>query len=484
MLDLLTSANSSRFDDQRTVSPPPRAMSVCMDTDDKRRDLEIFLDMLSSVDTSRIDEQRSPSPPSGVTSRSSAKKKVIKPVSRYTLPTGSPLKGSYNNHPSNLHAIRGSSPTPAYSTPDIPNEVDNHSSPHIMTQPIQRRYTNGSVLSYDSVFNDDQSPRSTSVADEAYQQQDSPRSEPSSFRDRAQTYDASTISEPLRRRKPPLKIDTHSPAKSIPPLNIRSPVSPLTMAVYSSPKGSPVVQITPPPVAQVADSASYSHPGIGRLQSVKANSVADITAVEEQDLFRAVSEGNLLRSSNNSFFDFNFSPTMTHISENDDAYNSTNRDDFTQEDRNSRPSHSHQSSPNENGPLEISSLKHHSSRASSYISDSRSNGKKRRSSNIEGRSSNIEGSHNSSYYNSSRRYSMSYDLRRPSDSNGVIGANLLYSASLGCGSLPRLTSSRDRLSSICGSLTEDLTTEMWLCCIIYCLYYMYIIDDSSRFVEN
>ena len=327
-----------------------------------------------------------------------------------------------------------------------------------MTQPIQRRYTNASVLSYDSIFNDDQSPRSTSVADEAYQQQDSPRSEPGSFRDRAQTCDASTISEPLRRRKPPLKIDTYSPAKSIPPLHIRSPVSPLTTAVYSSPKGS---QITPPPVAQVADSASYSHPSVGRLRSVKANSVADITAVDELDLFRAASEGNLFRSSNNGgFFDFNFSPTMTHISENDDAYNSTNRDDFTQEDRNSRPSHSHQSSPNENGPLEISSLKHHSSRASSYISNSHSNGKKRRSSNIEGRSSNIEGSHNSSYYNSSRRYSMSYDLKRPSDSNGVIGANLLYSASLGCGSLPRLTSSRDRLSSICGSLTEDLTTEM------------------------
>lgn len=464
MFDLLTSANSSRFEDQRTVSPPPRAVSMCMDTDDKRRDLDNFLDMLTSVDTSRIDEQRSPLPP-GVSSRSSAKKKVIKTVPKYTLPTESPLRGSYKNHPSKLHAIRGSSPTPAYSTPDIPNAVYNHSSPHIMTQPIERRYNNVSVSSYDSVFNDDpRSPHSTSVADEAYQQQDSPRSEPGSkqsFKDRAQTNDASTISEPLRRRKPPLKINTHSSVKSTPPHNVRSPASPLTMAVYSSPKGSPMVQPTSPPVPQVADSARYPHSPIGRLRSVKATSVADITEVDELgtindfDLFRAVSEGDLLQSSaNDSFFDF--SPTMTHIYEDSDAYNSDNRDDDPQ-DRNGRPSHSHQSSPSEEGPLETSSLKRHSSRTSGYVSDNHSsNGKRSRS---------------SSYYTSRRRYSISYDqnrgvstsnsLRRRSDCSGVIiGANLLYSASLGCGSLPRLNSSRDRLASICGSLTEDLTTEM------------------------
>lgn len=472
MFDLLTSANSRRYEDQRIPSPPPRAVSVCVDDKlDKRKDLDNFLDMLSSVSTSRIDEQRSPPPPNV---RSLKNSKKMKTVSRYTLPTEPQLKEEYTQFPSKpLSPYRGSSPLPVYSSStDIPYEVESHSPPIVMTQPVQRKYTNASVSSYDSVFNDDPSSScySASATNEVYPLQDSPQSEPGfkhPFRRRANTYDACVISEPLRRRKSSFKMNPihhHDSPTNSAPLNIRSPASPLTVAMYSSPRGSPLnIQQTPPAGLQVTSSSiSHVRPNIEKLRITKASSVTNIAegdelgTINEFDLFRAASDGDLLQSSTNDDSIFDFSPLHK------ETHASTNQENLKQ-NQNRKSSTSYQSNTNETSPPEIDSLKRHSSRTSGYISDSYSmtNGPKSRRSSIGG----IQNSH---YHTSGRRYSVQYDQkntgyspvnsqRRPSETSG---ANLLYSASLGFDSLPRLSSSRDRLSSMHTELTENLTTEM------------------------
>lgn len=460
MFDLLTSANSKRFEDQRIPSPPPRAVSVCVDAElDKQRDLDSFLDLLSSVGTSRIDEQRSP-PPSNVVSPKKSKK--IKTVPRYILPTEPPLKEEYSEFPTKpLSPYRGSSPVPVYSSStDIPHDVETRSSPCVTTQPVQRKCTNTSVSSYGSVFNDDLSSScyTASVTDEVYTQ-NSPQSEPGfKRRYRANTYDACVISEPLRRRKPSFKmnhINAPSPANST-PLNIRSPISPLTVTMYSSPRESPSVHQTPLTSPQVTNPSNWHEE---KLRIIKARSVANITegdelgAINEFDLFRAASDGNLMQSSTKDDSAFNVSPTQKDTN----AHN--------QENQSKKSSIGHQSNTDDSStpstPDKICSLKCNSSRTSGYVSNNYSNGPK-------SRRSSIGGIQNGVYHTSRRRYSVQYDrkitthsplssLRRPSETSGMIGANLLYSASLGFDSL---SSSRDRLSSLHTEVAENLTTEM------------------------
>ncbi len=472
MFDLLASANSRRFEDQRMSSPPPRAVSVYEeDKLDKQQDLDDFLDMLSSVSTSRIDEQRSP-PPSKTVSPKKSKK--MKTIPRYTLPTEPPLREEYLQFPNKpTFPCQESSPVPVYSsTTDIPSEVEAHSSPVVMTQPVQRKSMVASLSSYDSVFSDEPSSScySVSVTDEVYPQQDSPQSEPGfkhSFRHQANTYDASVISEPLKRRNTPFKRNTvhpHSPTNSALLNNIRSPTSPLTMTTYSGPRGSPLnIQQTTATGLQVTNPSNRPiqlHVEKLRITKLKASSVANIADADDLgdfDLFRAASDGDLLQSSTNDDSVFEFSPTSAHKST--DIYTDTNQNYLKQNQRKKS------SSTSENSPSGIDSIKHCSPPTFSDSYSAANKQKRHRSS--------TGGFQNGSQYTSDRRFSdqsaqknaapsPTNNLRRSSENSGQgsIGANLLYSASLGFDSIPRLNSSRDRLSSMLAELTENLTTEM------------------------
>lgn len=477
MFSLLTTANSNRFDDQRSLSPSPPPNPGHDAVDDKRKDLDSFLDMLSSVDGSRIDEQRSPPPPPTPTKSRSKKRRneATKTVPKYTLPTGSPHRGPRMHHPSKLLGIRDSSP-PAMSTPNLVTEVASEQmSYHTSSHPVQRKFTNASASSYDSdlLFTDDRptghcepSHAVPNTGNNVYRQhQHSPHSEPDSllFR-RAGTHDTFVTSEPLRRRKPKLdSINTHhSPVKATPSYG-RSPASPLTMAMYSSPRNSPSV---PQSTREQGDSGPV-HSSVGGVRSIKANSVADMLdidelgALNEFDLFRAASEGDLMQSSAKENF-------LEYEQESEDCFK---KDQVSiSHDVNEKPGYGYQSSPEEDRQSDTNSVV----RTSGYVSDNNTHAVDLPRQRSYSTSVSYHGQSHSNYYHpTDRRHSTAYDQkkdlysptntlprgRRLSDASSVFNSNLLYSASLGFDSLTRLNSSRDHLSNAgaCGSLTEDLT---------------------------
>ena len=217
------------------------------------------------------------------------------------------------------------------------------------------------------------------------------------------------------------------------------------------------------------------HPSVRRVRSIKANSVTDIMEVDELgtvdefDLFRAASEGDLMQSSAKEGF-FDFSPTNT---ENAVRY----KEDQISYSQNAeeRPSYGYQSSPDdEDSQLEINSVLRKSSRTSGYGSDSNTHTADSRrqrsySTSVGYKSqtnhfSTVDRRYSSTYEHKKNLYSPTNSLprgrRSSSDVGSLFSSNLLYSASLGFDSLSRLSSSRDHLSSVGGSQTDDLTTEM------------------------
>ena len=537
MFDILSAANSKRFDDQRSPSPPPSSVDQ---RPPKKADLDDFLDLLSSASSKRIEEQRSPppQPPGAKHEPSIANRERGRTVPRYMLPTGSPLSDTYKEHPNGLLGIRGTSP-PTYSLPDLTADVEYDRvrlSSSNSSHPVQRKYTNSSFSSYDSdVYYDDhqQSPTnyhhlSSSAADilndEHKQQRSYSYSKPSSisngkdypdfpdsFRGRAKTYESSTTSEPTRRklRVHSLAFDRHvhsSSSKSTPgmPHSYQSPASPLATTAYSSPRDSPIQSGSVSKMghhesayeSRFSASERVATNGTSHLydriaSNIKARSAGnilddeedDLGTIDDFDLFRAASEGDLMQSSAREGY-LDCTATQDQVpsyngsgSCHEDSIQSVNHITNQFDDR---PSYAYQSSPENYEELDQprqtdSSLRRRVSDAhtSGYGSDNYYNHDPERKRCNSGSQHSCKKSNDQSSPPIGRRYSHSAmnnkrDLSSPtsslgqgrrqsSDASSVFGSNLLYSASLGFDSLSRLSSSRDHLSNARPSLTEDLT---------------------------
>ena len=534
MFDLLSNANSKRYDDQRSPSPP----SSVDRRSPKKADLDDFLDLLSSASTKRIEEQRSPppQPPGTKPEPSVANRERGRTVPRYMLPTGSSLRDTYKEHPNGLLGIRGTSP-PAYSLPDLTADVDydrGRLSSSNSSHPVQRKYTNSSFSSYDSdVYYDDrqQSPTNyhhlsssaTDILNEEHKQKQSysyskPNSisngkdypdMPEPFRSRAKTYEPSTTSEPTRRklRVHSLALGRHihtSSSKSTPgmPHSYPSPASPLATTAYSSPRDSPIQsgsfsKLGPHERAyesRFSESERVVTNGTSHLydkiaSNIKARSAGnllddeedDLGTIDDFDLFRAASEGDLMQSSAREGF-LDYTATQVQVP----SYNGSGgcREDSVQPVNHSsdqyddQPSYAYQSSPENyeelDQPQQTDSLLRRrvsDVHTSGYGSDYHDHERKR--CNSASQHSYKRSNDQSAPSSISRRYShcsvtnkrdlpsptssLGQGRRRSSDASSVFGSNLLYSASLGFDSLSRLSSSRDHLSNVRPSLTEDLT---------------------------
>lgn len=511
VFDILSTANSKRFNDQRSPSPSSSSISQ-KQSSPARSDLYDFMDLLSTASSKRIDEQRSPPPRINPTETSVTSNESRTSVPKYLLPTGSPMREMCSTHSHEMVGRRGISP----SLPDLTADADIDKRSRFSTSnPVTRKYTTDSFSIYDSGMYDDNHHTSNNYKGHISSESNVPDKQPKQrhrfsfpkpnlrgkdssnpFRSRAKTLDSATTSEPTHR-KLIVNIDKYAQStssNSTPGMSHSciGPTSPLATTFYSSPRNSPSPDKLGGMLAvhdgEHTDESRFD--GSGSLHqfdrsSSKARSARDLLmegedglgSLDDFDLFRAVSEGDLLQSSTREEF-LDFSNAENHIlskkGNSDYQQESVQPVNHISSQRGGRPTYAYQSSPENCGESDLVSPIRpvrglYDTHTSGYGSDDWDYSKLERT-RSNSASQTKAATVSASLLPFTRRYSQDSTMsgnmkisslgqgkKKSSDPNNMFGSNLAYSASLGFNSLPRLCSSRDHLPHPCPQVAEDLT---------------------------